>query len=167
MELGAREKKTEMRATPESRRRESAARVRAMRADDAGSVARLSGELGYAATAEDIEGRLSALTESPHDALLVAAAASGEIVGWIHVSRDATLTDGPIAEIRGLVVDARFRGRGVGQSLVAEAERWAASRGYRRVRVRTRTTRQDAHLFYRACGFELMKTQDVLDRRLD
>jgi GNAT superfamily N-acetyltransferase len=137
-----------------------------MEAGDAGAVARLSGELGYPAAADDIATRLAGLAGRPGQALFVSEAPSGEILGWIHVSADATLTDGPTAEIRGLVVDARFRRQGIGRALVAEAERWAASRGYPRLRVRSRIVREDAHRFYRARGYAADKTQHVFSKPL-
>ncbi|MGE5279037.1 MAG: GNAT family N-acetyltransferase [Acidobacteriota bacterium] len=140
-------------------------RIRPMKTDDAAAVARLSGELGYPAAAEEIAARLAGLSGRPAGALLVAEAA-GEVIGWIHVSEDATLTDGPIAEIRGLVVDSRMRGRGVGRELVGAAEGWAASRGYPRVRVRSRVAREDAHRFYGSAGYAIAKTQHVFDKNL-
>lgn len=139
----------------------SAPSVRPMEERDARSVARLSGELGYPADARDIVRRLGGLAGRPDMALLVAVDPAGAILGWIHVSEDSTLTDGPIAEIRGLVVEEGSRGRGVGRALVEASERWAVSRGYPRVRVRSRIARADAHRFYEACGYALEKTQHV------
>ena len=142
------------------------ARVRAMMRSDAGEVARLAGELGYPARAAAIAKRLSTLAADRDHCLRVAAAPNGAILGWIHASRDATLIDEAIAEIRSLVVDARARGRGVGRALVAEAERWADSRGLARVRVRSRTARRGAHRFYLAVGYAWTKTQRVFDHVL-
>lgn len=141
-------------------------RIRPMKTDDAAAVARLSGELGYPAAAGEIAARLAGLSGRPAGALLVAESAAGEVIGWIHVSEDATLTDGPIAEIRGLVVDSRMRGHGVGRELVGAAEGWAASRGYPRVRVRSRIAREDAHRFYGSAGYSIAKTQHVFDKHL-
>ncbi|HYB53992.1 MAG TPA: GNAT family N-acetyltransferase [Thermoanaerobaculia bacterium] len=141
--------------------------IRAMAAADAAAVARLSGELGYPTSGAEVSARLAVLAARKEDGLFVAELSPGEIVGWIHVSVDATLTDGPIAEIRGLVVDARHRGQGIGRELVAEAERWAAAHGHPRVRVRTRIARDDAHRFYRSCGFGLAKTQHVFDKKVE
>lgn len=137
-----------------------------MEAGDAAAVARLSGELGYPAAEKDISRRFPGVSRRPGEALFVAEAAPGEVVGWIHVGEDATLTDGPLAEIRGLVVDSRERGRGVGRALLAEAERWAVSRGYPLVRVRSRIAREGAHRFYGSSGYSVTKTQHVFDKAL-
>ena len=144
----------------------SATPVRPMEARDAASVARLSGELGYPVQESDVRERLRRLSARPAEALFVAESPPGEVAGWIHISEDATLTDGSSAEIRGLVVDARARGRKIGSALLAHAEGWAAGRGYRRVRVRSRTWREDAHRFYRTNGYDLEKTQHVLGKPL-
>ena len=141
-------------------------RIRPMKAADAAAVARLSGELGYPAAAGEIASRFDGLSGRPAGALFVAESAPGEIIGWIHVSEDATLTDEPIAEIRGLVVDSRMRSRGVGRALVGAAEDWAASRHYPRVRVRSRIAREDAHRFYGSSGYSIAKTQHVFDKFL-
>jgi GNAT superfamily N-acetyltransferase len=129
-------------------------------------VARLSAELGYPAVAKEIASRFAGLSGRPAGAVFVAETSHGEVIGWIHVSEDATLTDGPIAEIRGLVVDSRTRGRGVGRALVDAAENWAGSRGYPRVRVRSRVVREDAHRFYASAGYSIAKTQHVFDKLL-
>ncbi len=141
-------------------------RIRPIEAADAADAARLSGELGYPATPQEVAARLAGLAGRAGDGLFVAELSPEGVVGWIHVSEDATLTDGPIAEIRALVVDAGFRSRGVGRALVAEAERWAAGRGYPRVRVRSRIARADAHRFYGSCGFAVSKTQRVFDKAI-
>jgi len=142
-------------------------RIRPMTADDAAAVAGLSGELGYPAEAGDVALRFAGLSERPAEAVFVAESAPGQVIGWIHVSEDATLTDGPIAEIRGLVVDSRMRSRRVGRTLVQAAEDWAASRGYPRVRVRSRIAREDAHRFYGSAGYAMAKTQHVFDKLLE
>ncbi|HEY7111528.1 MAG TPA: GNAT family N-acetyltransferase [Thermoanaerobaculia bacterium] len=137
-----------------------------MESRDAGPVARLSGELGYPVEEGSMRERLERLSGRPAEGLFVAEDPPGEVVGWIHISEDATLTDGPTAEIRALIVDARVRGRKIGRELLSRAERWAASRGYRHVRVRSRTWREDAHRFYETNGYGLEKTQHVLGKPL-
>lgn len=139
-------------------------RIRPMELRDAAAAARLSGELGYPVTEQEVAARLSGLAGRSENGVFVAELSSGAVVGWIHVSEDRTLTDGPTAEIRGLVVDARFRSQGIGRALAEEAERWAVSRGYPLVRVRSRIAREDAHRFYRTRGYAVDKTQHVFSK---
>jgi GNAT superfamily N-acetyltransferase len=137
-----------------------------MRGEDAADAARLAGELGYPVSPGDLAGRLAALAAKEETAVLAAEETSGGIAGWIHVGVEAGLTRAAGAEIRALVVDSRARRAGLGRALVAAAEAWAAANGLSRIRVRTRVTREDARAFYRACGFEVEKTQEVLAKIL-
>ncbi len=134
--------------------------------DDAESIDRLSGELGYPTTAADARRRLFDIKTAETHAVMVAEDAPGSVVGWIHVFRSPRLGGEPFAELGGLVVTESLRGHGIGSRLVAETERWAADRGIATLRIRTRTTRNDARLFYEDLGFVLTKTQVVFERQL-
>ncbi|HSS45227.1 MAG TPA: GNAT family N-acetyltransferase [Thermoanaerobaculia bacterium] len=140
--------------------------VREMKAGDLSAIAQLSAELGYPVEASDLRSRFEALERDQSGALLVAEVSPGQIAGWIHVGGEWTLTSGALAEIRGLVVARGHRRKGAGRKLVTGAEEWSRRQGYRSIRVRTRIARQDAHSFYRACGYELEKTQHVFSREL-
>ena len=135
-----------------------------MTREDLPDVARLSGELGYSLDAAEAQRRFDALTPEKHG--LYVAEDDGRVVGWIHVSAEESLTDEPKSLIDALIVGEGVRSRGIGRLLVAEAESWAAARGHRTLRVRTRVTRERAHNFYRKAGFELDKTQHVFDKSL-
>ncbi len=137
-----------------------------MMIEDAASVARLATQLGYPSTAAQIERRFHALGESPDARALVAHAADGTVVGWIHVYGTRHLESDPGAEIGGLVVDEAARGQGVGSALMASAEAWAKERGYEVVRVRTNVVRVEAHEFYKSRGYQVIKSQYRLGKRL-
>ncbi|MCL7959942.1 MAG: GNAT family N-acetyltransferase, partial [marine benthic group bacterium] len=123
-------------------------RVRAAIPDDAEAIARLSGELGYPTTAADARRRLFDIKTSQNHAVMVAEDDSGTVVGWIHVFRSRRLGGEPFAELGGLVVTEGLRGHGIGSKMVAVAEEWASVREIATLRIRTRTTRNDARLFY-------------------
>lgn len=53
-----------------------------------------------------------------------------------------------------LVVDKKWRGNGIGKSLVAEAERWLKEREVSSIVVNSGKQRNDAHLFYKRIGYE-------------
>lgn len=133
--------------------------------DDAAAIAALNGELGYPATAEEISLRLAALLDAPEHAILVAADGS-DVVAWIQVSVVATIESGAFAEIRGLVVTAARRSRGLGSRLVAAAEEWARERGLSRIRVRSNVNRERTHAFYERLGYRTTKSQKVFDKGL-
>ena len=141
-------------------------RVRAAIPDDAEAIARLSGELGYPTTAADARRRLFDIKTSQNHAVMVAEDDSGAVVGWILVFRSRRLGGEPFAELGGLVVTVGLRGHGLGSKMVAVTEEWASAREIATLRIRTRTTRNDARLFYEDLGFVLTKTQVVFERQL-
>jgi GNAT superfamily N-acetyltransferase len=142
------------------------AAIRPARASDAATIARLCGELGYAATAVDIEVRRGAIEHSAEHVLLVAEA-DGEVTGWLHACVAHAIEHERCVEIRGLVVDERARGQRVGAALVAAAERWARTLGIMRVRVRSRDTRERAHRFYEREGYTVVKMSKVFEKPLE
>lgn len=140
--------------------------VRGMTARDAEAVSRLSGQLGYPSSAEDVARRFRALLEEPDAALLVAEEGDGRLAGWIHVRGRRFLTSDAFAEIDGLVVEASARRKGTGRRLVRAAEEWARGRGYAVLRIRSNVTRNEARPFYEAMGYEVIKSQWVFRRTL-
>jgi GNAT superfamily N-acetyltransferase len=140
-------------------------RIRNATPDDADAIARLSGELGYPTTAPDARRRLFDIKTTEHHSVMVAEEPGGEVVGWVHVFRSPRLGGDPFAELGGLVVTEALRGQGIGSQLVVAAERWTAEREIATLRIRTRTTRNDARLFYEDLGFVLTKTQVVFERQ--
>jgi GNAT superfamily N-acetyltransferase len=137
-----------------------------MTANDAAAAARLSTQLGYPSTPAQIEQRFRALGDSPDARVLIAEGSDGSVLGWIHVFGNRILVSDPDAEIGGLVVDEAARGRGVGSALMASAEAWAKERGYRVVSVRSNVIRVEAHEFYKSKGYQVLKSQYKLRKRL-
>jgi GNAT superfamily N-acetyltransferase len=138
--------------------------VREARSDDAPALARLAKELGYPATADQMNSRLASACAAPAHGVFVAETDS--VVGWIHVAEVLSLESGTFAEIQGLVVSEAHRGAGIGTLLVRHAEGWAAARGCSRMRVRTNVIRERTRAFYRKHGYATTKTQEVLDKAL-
>ena len=139
---------------------ESSIEIRKARLDDAVEMARLSGELGYPLTADEMGIRLTVLL--PEERHLVVVAVEGETLhGWAHVEHRFTLEGGDRAELMGLVVDARARGQGMGRQLVEVVEAWTVARGLPGVIVRSNAARAESHPFYEALGYKKRKTQHV------
>lgn len=136
-------------------------RIRPITREDAAAVAALSGQLGYPVAAEAIAARLERLLGRDDQLVLAAVAADGALAGWIHAAEQDLVEAERRCEILGLVVDGRRRRGGIGRGLVAEAERWAASRGLRQMSVRSNVRREESHPFYQAQGYDRVKTQQV------
>jgi GNAT superfamily N-acetyltransferase len=140
--------------------------IRECRVSDAAAVARLSEELGYAVAAGEMEYRLRRVVADRDHAVLVACLEDCGVIGWIDVGVVFHLQSGTYCEVGGLVVADGVRGKGVGRELVAHAEKWAATRGLKKVLVRSNAKRADAHRFYLRENYSLVKTSAVFEKQL-
>jgi len=140
--------------------------VRQASVSDAGPIAALSAQLGYPNTTDNLQPRLTSLLSRDDNAIFIAETVASEVMAWIHVMPRLLLISDPIAEIGGLVVDENRRRCGVGSALIGVAERWAASKGYEAVIVRSNAVRSDAHSFYQALDYENIRTQKVFTKPL-
>ena len=122
--------------------------------DDADRISELLGQLGYPATAAAVRRRLERLAASNADETWIAER-DAEIVGLVglHVS-ESLEHDGPVGKISEIVVEERFRGKGIGATLMEAAEREARRRGCVLLFLTTAERRGEAHRFYRRLGFE-------------
>lgn len=140
--------------------------IRECRISDSAKIAKLSAELGYPVSELEMEQRLRHMADDPNHTVLVACLARGEVVGWIDVGIVFHLQSGAYCEIGGLVVADSVRGNGIGRELVAAGERWAASRGMKKVLVRSNAIRADAHRFYLRENYTMVKTSAVFEKKL-
>jgi GNAT superfamily N-acetyltransferase len=146
--------------------REVETAIRSATSDDAEDLARLAGELGYLSSTEETLTRLRRVMTAPGNSVLVAEDANEGVVGWVHVFGAVRVESDGFAELGGLVVAERWRGRGAGARLVAAAERWALDNGFRTMRIRSRAERGGAHGFFKRLGYLSSKTQKVFERPL-
>jgi GNAT superfamily N-acetyltransferase len=141
------------------------AAIRPMAAEDVPLVAELAGQLGYPSSADEVADRFDELSGRSTDTILVAAVGN-RVIGWIHVSRIASLAVSDSALIGGLVVDEGHRSDGIGTLLLEAAETWAREHGARTMTVSSRVTREGAHRFYLREGYGLSKTSHVFAKPL-
>lgn len=140
--------------------------IRAATIGDAGEIARLSAQLGYAAEVAVFEDRLRRMEAMPTHAVLVDDAGDGRLAGFVGLEQRLMIESGDRVEIVGLVVDADARRSGAGRRLVASAEAWTRARGLDTLFLRSNVLRNEAHAFYPALGFELGKTQHAYFKRV-
>ncbi len=141
-------------------------RIRSAAESDVPAITDLVIELGYQATQRDTRTRLAGVVEAPGHAVLVAADET-RVAGWVHVFESRRVESDGFAELGGLVVAARYRGRGLGTQLIAAAEMWARDRGFRTVRIRSRIERTETHRFFKNHGYSRAKTQAIYERLLE
>ena len=145
---------------------ETGLKLRRARRTDAARIAELCAELGYPATARQIEARLLRLMPRSKHALFVAEAPGPDLVGWIHVSVTNLIESDLRAEVNGLVVAEAHRSLGAGAKLLEAAENWARRCGCRTVNLRSNVIRERAHKFYERQGYEHYKTQKAFRKPL-
>jgi GNAT superfamily N-acetyltransferase len=139
--------------------------IREMTRADLAAARDLLEQLGYPLSLEEVERRYAAVIAAP-DHRAVVAEAAGRVAGLLHVFARPALENPPEAVIEALVVDGGLRRSGIGRTLMAEAERWAAARGLRSVMLSSNVVRRGAHAFYHALGYGTAATSLILRKRL-
>ena len=140
--------------------------IRSATVDDSLALADLSTQLGYPTSPIQSANRIGVILDSKEHAILVACLTEGTVVGWVHVFLAFRVEADQFAEIGGFVVAEEFRRRGIGRSLLAAAEEWVIQNGITKLRVRSRSSREDTHTFYERLGFSKSKKQHVFDKSL-
>jgi len=127
--------------------------IREATIDDAEAVATLLAVLGYPCDANEAAERIEAVDDEPDQSLLVAEL-DGEVCGLIALDLMYYLPLGArSARITALAVGRAQAGQGIGRALLREAELRARHDGAARIEVTSAEQREDAHAFYRACGY--------------
>ncbi len=127
--------------------------IRATRDGDAADIAGLITLLGYPCTPEEAAVRMQAVAGEPDQALLVAER-NGRLCGLLALDMMFYLPLGArTCRIIAMVVESRHQRSGVGRELLLAAEAWARQGGAARIELTSAAHRQQAHAFYRACGY--------------
>jgi GNAT superfamily N-acetyltransferase len=126
----------------------------------------LSEQLGHPAAREDFQKQFSSLSKNDDHIIFVAETKDQVVIGWVHVLIRLLLYSEPMAEIGGLVVDEKNRGKGIGRVLLAAAEKWAKSKDISTIVVRSNVIRQEAHEFYPKVGYAHVKTHHVYKKKV-
>ena len=92
---------------------------------------------------------------TPETSLLVAEDAPDKPAGYVFTStHEDYFTHERHAHVEVLAVEPAARRRGVGQTLMAAAEEWARSRGYRRITLNVFAQNERARQFYDRLGYQ-------------
>jgi GNAT superfamily N-acetyltransferase len=132
---------------------------------DAAAVAILSGQLGYTISEEQTLQNIQTIIKSKTSTAFVAVY-DKEVIGWTSVSYNIQLESRPSAELRGLVIDERYRKKGIGKMLVEKAKEWGRERGIELLRLRCNVKRTETHIFYVRLGFTETKQQKVFEIKI-
>ena len=112
-------------------------------------------QLGYPATKADIQKRFEVLcTMNGYEAFV--AEENEELVGFVGFIKQYSFeSDGPFVRVQALVVDEKFRNRGIASQLMAMVEQWAHEENCHSIILNSgnRSEREAAHAFYQQKGF--------------
>jgi GNAT superfamily N-acetyltransferase len=132
--------------------------IRQIDLSDAEAVTNLSHQLGYPLPVEQILHNIKAiLATNDHDVFV--AVHDDRVIGWIGVCQAILLESLPYCEINGLVIDEKYRGKGIGKLLIEKAKQWAKEKGNTKLKLRCNVKRTETHLFYQHLGFKDVKKQ--------
>ena len=132
--------------------------LRRAQAADAESIAALFTDEGYPAGPSDIVRRLERFASD--DAQVIVAEHDGALLGFIAVGVLPRFEHGDwnvmadVEQIVDLVVDAGARERGVGRTLMAEAERIGRDRGAAFIEITAGHHRPEARHLYESLGYD-------------
>ena len=127
--------------------------MRAARNGDAVGVAALIGLLGYPCERDEAAARIARVASDPRQRVIVADH-HGDIVGLIAMLARYSFAHGvDVCHIAALVVAPTYQRRGIGRQLLLEAQKWACAQGAARIEVASASHREEAHEFYRRCGY--------------
>jgi ribosomal protein S18 acetylase RimI-like enzyme len=129
-------------------------KVRIAELTDAAGLAGLMDELGYETTPAQMEARLKTIIADQAYATFIAEI-DGAICGVVGTFAQPSYEHNDLSgRILALVVSSNARRFGVGRTLIAAAEKHFVKRGITRIALTTRLTREDAHKFYEAVGYQ-------------
>jgi N-acetylglutamate synthase-like GNAT family acetyltransferase len=138
--------------------------IRPANINDAESIVSLSDELGYQPTLNEIKNRIISFSSKENQKIFVAE--FNKIFGWVHISIVEPLESNSFGELRGIVVNKDYRGKGIGTKLIKSAENWVKSMGCNRIRIRTNVKRIETREYYSKLGFTSKKMQEVFEKAI-
>ncbi len=130
--------------------------IRPARITDVEAIHKLSHELGYSPTIEEIEGNLAKILIHPDYEVVVIEKGSG-VVGWMTIYKRLRVEDVEFLQVAAVVTDERFRSQGLGQTLMSYAEKKARSLNLPFVGLHSSKRRDLAHKFYERIGYAKSK----------
>ncbi|MDQ3617612.1 MAG: GNAT family N-acetyltransferase [Pseudomonadota bacterium] len=129
-------------------------RVRAAETGDASDVAALFDALGYPCSLDEAAERIAVVTADPSQHLLLAER-DGEACGLIALHMIYAIANGAeLARVTALVVSPECHRLGIGRRLLRAVEALARRAGVARIEVTSGAQREQAHAFYRGCGYD-------------
>ncbi len=143
----------------------SSMKVSVMKEAQLPQVARLSDQLGYPVSLDEISHRWKRLSSNERHALFVCEE-TDNLIGWIHLECVEDFIEEDKVEIKAIVVDESARGKGAGRALMNAAEKWAKTYHLHTIYLNCNTIRTRTHKFYQREGFTNYKTSLFFEKKI-
>ncbi len=130
--------------------------IRPAQITDLQTIFRLSHELGYSPGLDEVECHLAKILTHP-DYEVVVIEKAGEVAGWMTLYNRLRIEDSEFLQVAAIVTDERFRGQGLGKTLMNYAEEKARALGMPFVGLHSSKRRDTAHQFYERIGYRKAK----------
>jgi ribosomal protein S18 acetylase RimI-like enzyme len=141
----------------------SSVTLRDATSEDIPAATQLLSQLGYLLEESEVRKRFGQVNSAAGHRIVVAEMKE-KIVGLLHIYRRPALEKPCEAVVQSLVVDAKFRGKGIGAALMREAETWATSQNLESTVLYTRIDREQSRAFYERIGYRLKATSHLMGR---
>jgi GNAT superfamily N-acetyltransferase len=123
--------------------------------DDFEILTELIKELGYHSSKNNISERLYKINSNKYYKTLVAEV-DNKVVGFIGLCKlYAYEYDGEYVRIISLIVNEKYRGKGIGTELLKSGEKWAICEGAIAIALNSGIKREKAHEFYSSNGYKI------------
>ena len=124
-------------------------------------------DIGYDLRYENISNRIRDLSKTETSDLILAVDESKTILGWIQIEICNFILIEKCANIKGLFIDKKFRGRKIGKMLINQAYNWAKQNNCTGITISTHKSRIDSHDFYTHIGFKNLNVHSTYYKALD
>lgn len=129
-------------------------------------IIELTQQLGYIVDKNNCNNQFNSILENSDHAIFVAEDTDKKVIAYIHVLSKDLLISIASAEIGELIVDEKYRRKGIGKQLVQKVHEWAILNGYQNIIVGSSKKRTTSHLFYPSAGFNYWKEQILYKKAL-
>lgn len=131
--------------------------IREYTSSDIEAITELMSDLDHPASKPQMQKRMEIISSNPMYLTLVAEL-DGIVIGMIGLRQLYGYEyDHPVIQISALVTKAEYRGLGIGQALMKQAEAWAQECGASTLVLTSgnRPEREGAHQFYQRLGYSI------------
>lgn len=137
--------------------------IRTLEPKDSAEIKKLIKTLGYSISENYTAARIQRLKTQKHNFARVITL-NGTIAGFVHAATQDFFHDVETVEIIELVTDEAVHGLGFGSDLLDAVEKWAKSKGVKKIILRSNVMRTDAHTFYLGRHYKILKTAFIFGK---